>query len=347
MDHSKQIENSNDAEATGQDDYEEKPENILNESETGDEESLRESLRVQKSEWIKAELKKQRDAEDAVLEQLMQEQKVIDQLNRDINENMNRTRENRKFNQEFQEKLNSQIYEMNGITEDKLKGIREYKNAYYRGCAFSLFLLSLVVIIICGVLHGFESQICLFMIACTGAQAALLAQDKWKSRVTGMLCKLLYLLIFPMMMVIFVCFELKYPEYDLFLPYCAIGVVAVLIVGTAAFFLYDPYRQDRKKVKSANDYIADVEKIAKKEVKKNQKLREKEEKKNLKLQQKEEKSNQLTMEKQEAARLKDLERQRKIEEREQKKLERKEKRDSCFRGIKEKWEAWIENRKEK
>ena len=220
--------------------------------------NLKESLRIQKS-------------------QMIEEQRVIDGLNSDINENLDRTRESRKFNQEFQEKINTQIYEMNGITEDKLKGMREYKNAYYQGCAFSLFLLSVVMIGICGVLHGFESQICLFMIACTGVEGALLAQDKWRNKLVNILCKLLYLMVFPGMMVIFVCYELKYPEYDLFLPYFAMGIVVVLIIGTAAFFFYDPYKQDKKRVKNAKDYISEVEKIAKKQVKKNQKLRAKEE----------------------------------------------------------------------
>ena len=104
---------------------------------------------------------------------------------------------------------------------------------------------------ICGVLHGFESQICLFMIACTGVEGALLAQDKWRNKLVNILCKLLYLMGFPVMMVIFVCYELKYPEYDFFLPYFAMGIVVVLIIGTAAFFFYDPYKQDKKRVKNA------------------------------------------------------------------------------------------------
>ena len=252
---------------------------------------LGESLRVQKSEWIKEQIRRKREAEDLILEQMIQEQRVIDRMNQDINENLDRTKESRKFNQDFQEKLNSQIYEMNGITEDKLQGMHEYKNAYYRGCAFSLFLLSVVMIAICGILHGFDSQICLFMIACTGVEGALLAQAKGRRSFIGILSKLLYLLIFPVMMVIFVCFELQYPEYELFLPYCAMGAVVVLIVGTAAYFLYDPYRQDKKRLRSAKDYITEVEKIAKKEVRKNQKLRVKEEKKNQKLLLKEEKKN--------------------------------------------------------
>ena len=125
--------------------------------------NLKESLRIQKSQWIKEQIKRQREAEDAVLEQMIEEQRVIDGLNSDINENLDRTRESRKFNQEFQEKINTQIYEMNGITEDKLKGMREYKNAYYQGCAFSLFLLSVVMIGICGVLHGFVFSAALAM----------------------------------------------------------------------------------------------------------------------------------------------------------------------------------------
>ena len=269
--------------------------------------NLKESLRIQKSQWIKEQIKRQREAEDAVLEQMIEEQRVIDGLNSDINENLDRTRESRKFNQEFQEKINTQIYEMNGITEDKLKGMREYKNAYYQGCAFSLFLLSVVMIGICGVLHGFESQICLFMIACTGVEGALLAQDKWRNKLVNILCKLLYLMVFPVMMVIFVCYELKYPEYDLFLPYFAMGIVVVLIIGTAAFFFYDPYKQEKK----------------------NQKIQLR------------------TLEKEEAAREKEEKLQSKKAEKEARKQERREKRQAWLAGVKEKWHAWVEKIKEK
>lgn len=326
--------------------------------ETEEKANLKESLRIQKSQWIREQIKRQREAEDAVLEQMIEEQRVIDGLNSDINENLDRTRESRKFNQEFQEKINTQIYEMNGITEDKLKGMREYKNAYYQGCAFSLFLLSVVMIGICGVLHGFESQICLFMIACTGVEGALLAQDKWRNKLVNILCKLLYLMFFPVMMVIFVCYELKYPEYELFLPYFAMGIVVVLIIGTAAFFLYDPYKQDKKRVRSAKDYIADVEKIAKKQVKKNQKLRAKEEKKNQKLLQKEEaqnqkaaekeeKENQRALEKEEAEKVKQEKIQDKKAAKEARKSERREKRQAWFDGLKEKWNMWLQKVKEK
>lgn len=50
--------------------------------------NLKESLRIQKSQWIKEQIKRQREAEDAVLEQMIEEQRVIDGLNSDINENL-------------------------------------------------------------------------------------------------------------------------------------------------------------------------------------------------------------------------------------------------------------------
>ena len=301
--------------------------------------NLKESLRIQKSQWIKEQIKRQREAEDAVLEQMIEEQRVIDGLNSDINENLDRTRESRKFNQEFQEKINTQIYEMNGITEDKLKGMREYKNAYYQGCAFSLFLLSVVMIGICGVLHGFESQICLFMIACTGVEGTLLAQGRQQKPLIRFFCKLLYLLIFPVMMVAFVCFELKYPEYDLFLPYFALGIVGILMIGAAAFFLFDPYKEDKKRVKNAKDYIMDVEKIARKEVRKNQKQREKEERKNLKTAAKEERQKQ---KEEERAKTQETVRQKAEEE----KAEKEKKREEKKRKLAEKKKAWFEKIRE-
>lgn len=301
--------------------------------------NLHESLRIQKAEWVKEQIRRQREAEDAVLEQMMQEQRVIDRLHADINENLDRTKESRKFNRDFQEKINAQIYEMNGVSEDTLKGMREYKNAWYQGCAFSLFFLSIAMIVICGVLHGFEAQICLFMIACTGVEGTLLAQGRQQKPLIRFFCKLLYLLIFPVMMVAFVCFELKYPEYDLFLPYFALGIVGILMIGAAAFFLFDPYKEDKKRVKNAKDYIMDVEKIARKEVRKNQKQREKEERKNLKTAAKEERQKQ---KEEERAKTQETVRQKVEEE----KAEKEKKREEKKRKLAEKKKAWFEKIRE-
>ena len=249
--------------------------------------SVRESMRVQKTEYIRQQMRRRQESEDALMAQLLQEQRVIDGLQKKINENLEQTEESSRYNKEFKESMNAQIYALHGISEDKLEGMREYRNAYYQGSAFSLFLLSAALIILCGVLHGFQSEICVFMLAYTGIEGALLAQGTIRWKIVDWLCRLLYLLIFPAMMVMFVCYELNYPEYAVFLPYATIGGVVVLVFATISYFLYSPYRKVKKQVREAKNHIGDIEKIARREVRKNQKIREKEEKKADRRQQKE------------------------------------------------------------
>lgn len=242
----------------------------------------RENLRIRKAEWIQEQIVRQRDAEDALFAQIQQEQKVLDELKMSMDQNMETTRQARKYNREFQENMNAQVYAMYGITTDKLQGMREYRNAYYQGCAFALFFLSMVLVALCGFLHGFQSEICLFMIAFSGIEGALLTRENRRGRLLNLCCKILYLLMFPLMMVIFVCYELKYPEYELFLPIFSIFGIAVLLIGTLSYFLYNPYREDRRVVEEAKDTIRTIEKTARKEVRKSRKSREKAEKRELK-----------------------------------------------------------------
>lgn len=241
--------------------------------------SVKESMRVQKTEYIRQQMRKRQENEDALMVQLLEEQRVIDGLQKKINENLDQTKASSQYNKEFKESMNAQIYALHGISEDKLEGMREYKNAYYQGSAFSLFLLSAALIVLCGALHGFQSEICIFALAYTGIEGALLAQEHKRGKAAGFLCKLLYLLMFPTMMAMFVCYELGYPEYDIFMPYATIAGVGVLIFATISYFLYNPYQNMRKNVREAKNHIEDIEKTARKEVRKNEKIRIKEEKK--------------------------------------------------------------------
>lgn len=241
--------------------------------------SVKESLRVQKTEYIRQQMRKRQEQEDALMAQLLQEQRIIDGLQEKINENLEQTEESSKYNQEFRESMNAQIYALHGISEDKMEGMREYKHAYYQGCAFSLFLLSAALIILCGILHGFQSEICIFMLAYTGIEGALLTQEKKRIKPVDWLCKLLYLLMFPAMMVMFVCYELGFAEYQIFLPYASIAGICILIFASISYFLYNPYRSIKKKIRDAKGHIEDIEKIAKKQVRKNEKNRVKEESK--------------------------------------------------------------------
>lgn len=283
-------------------------------------EEKEQTLKIQKTEWIHKQIQKQREAEDALFEQIRQEQEILDGLSRSIEEKMEQTKEARKYNREFQERMDAQVYALHGITEDKLQGIREYKNAYFRGGAFSLFLLSVALVVLCGFLHGFQSQICLFMLAFTGMEGTLLAQLQGRGRILNIVCKALYLLLFPLMMVVFVCFELGYQEYHLILPWLALFGICILIVGTAAYFFYNPYRKERRYIGAAKDTIREIEKTARKEVRKNQKSRAKSEKKQQKLLEKEAARQRKLLEKEEK-------RQQKLSEKsgiQQKFLEKKE-----------------------
>lgn len=287
-------------------------ESMQNDAKMSGDEALKENLRVQKTAYIKQQLERQRAAEDARMERLQQEQEVIQSLRESIDESMWQTEEARKYNQEFQEHVNMQIYESKGITGDKLMGMREYENALYRGSAAVLFLLSLVLIVLCGVLHGFGSDVCLLMFAYTAMEGALLSQEKKQRPVLDFICRILYILTFPTMLVMFVCYELEYEAYGVFLPYAVILGVFVTVLGTISYFLYDPYIQDKKRLRNAQNQIREIERIAEKEVRKKHRIREKEERNAQKLLEREERENQLALEKAETAQNSGQERTAKI-----------------------------------
>ena len=102
------------------------------------------------------------------------------------------------------------------------------------------------------------------------------------------LTRILYLLLFPAMLIVFVCYELGFTEYALIVPALTIAGVVLLLLGAVSYFLYDPYRLDRKNHKKANRYIRDIEKAAIKEVELEEKALAKQAKKQEKLELKEE-----------------------------------------------------------
>lgn len=248
---------------------------------------LTESLRVRKIGYMKQQVERQRAAEDLLTEQIMEEQRILDETLGEIDDQIACTEKSRKYNREMQEELNARVYGMHGISGDKIQGMQESKSAYYRGCAFSLFFLSVVLTLLCGFLHGFSADVTLFMLCYTAIEGALLAKDEKRSRWLAFLCRVLYLLMFPAMMVLFVCYELGYPEYGQFLPFMTAGGIVIVILAVASVFLYDPYRKDKKRLRTARNYMSDIEKLARKEINKNRKIRDREEKKSRRLRKKE------------------------------------------------------------
>lgn len=234
-----------------------------------------ENIRIQRAKWIQEELERRYQGEQQILAQLMAEQEIIDGLNSAIDAGLERFEEGKKYNAELAQKLSGQVYAMHGLSADKLQGMQEYRNAYYKGISFGMFLLSVLLTALCGVLHGITAQITIFSAFVTGAEGALLTREADRGRVLDFICRTLYVFLFPMMLSAFSLFELHHPWYDMLLPYFIIATGVVLVLGTVSYFVYTPYREDKKHVGAAKNTLKDIEKMAAKSVRKNQKLRKK------------------------------------------------------------------------
>lgn len=261
-------------------------------------------LRAEKAEFIKKHLERLRAEEDAQLEHIMQEQEVIDDLRQYSDDSMWEIEESRKYNQEFQEHVNMQVYRVHGISKDKLIGMEEYKNALYRGGAVVIFILSLAVTMLSGIVHGFQSEICILMLAYTAVEGALLPKEIKRWQVLEIICRVCYILAFLVMIIMLVCFEIEYSVFTLLLPYVIIIGAIATIVGTVSYFFYDPYGQDKKRIKAARKQLKDIEKTAEKEVRKKHKTQEKEEKKEERRREREEKKEQKRLAREEKKKIK-------------------------------------------
>lgn len=244
--------------------------------------------RIGKVMRLEEEAKRQSEIEKLRSRRIRQEQEYIDQMSLSVENHLRATKEEQQYNEQFEERIRTEVYRMHGISEDKLQGMTEYRNAWYQGTAFAMFFLSLVLIAICGVLHGFGSEICIFMAFYTAIEGALLSNGRKQSLFFSVLTKGVYLLLFPVMLVTFTCYELGFEEYTLLVPVFTVAGVVVLMIGALSYFLYDPYRMDRRNRKKANRYIVEIEKAALKEVRLKERAFAKQEKKQAKFTRKEE-----------------------------------------------------------
>ena len=278
---------------------------------------------------LEEEAKRQSEIEKLRAKRIRQEQEYIDQMSLSVENHLRATKEEQQYNEQFEERIRTEVYRMHGISEDKLQGMTEYRNAWYQGTAFAMFFLSLVLIAICGVLHGFGSEICIFMAFYTAIEGALLSNGRKQSLFFTVLTKGVYLLLFPVMLVTFTCYELGFEEYALLVPVFTVAGVVVLMIGALSYFLYDPYRVDRRNRKKANRYIVEIEKAALKEVRLKEKAFAKQEKKQAKLTQKQEK-------RQEKLAQKEEDRTKKAAARDERRRQRKEE----WAARRARWRAW-------
>ena len=213
--------------------------------------------------------------------------------------------------------------------------MREYKYAYRRGYARAMFFFSLALCVFVGFLHGITSQICLMLMFFTGVQAAIFVHQKQCFFLWRLICDIFSAVVFPVMLVLFIGYELKYGFYDFLLPICLIVGLVLLALTTASYFLYDPYRSARRRVGDAKSMIRSIERSAKKQVKKSQKQQAKDELRQNRLQQKEqdkaeklrikeeqrqEKELKKAAQREEQQKLRDAKKQEALENREEKKL---------------------------
>lgn len=294
---------------------------------------MKESLQMQKASWIQDEITKRREREDELLQQIFMEQKMLQELDEDMDENMAHAREGRKYREDMKERVNDRVYEIHDLSADKREGMREYKYAYRRGYALAMFFFSLALCVFVGFLHGITSQICLMLMFFTGVQAAIFVHQKQCFFLWRLICDIFSAVVFPVMLVLFIGYELKYSFYDFLLPICLIVGLVLLALTTASYFLYDPYRSARRRVGEAKSMIRSIERSAKKQVKKSQKQQAKDELRQNRLQQKEQ-------DKAERLRIKEEQRQ----ERELKKAAQREEQQKLRDAKKQ--EA-LENREEK
>ena len=244
--------------------------------------------RIGKVMRLEEEVQRQSEIEKLRSRRIRQEQEYIDRISLSVENHLRNTKEEQRYNEQFEERIRTEVYRMHGISEDKLQGMTEYRNAWYQGTAFAMFFLSLMLIAICGILHGFGSEICIFMAFYTAIEGVLLSNGRKQSLFFTVLTKGVYLLLFPVMLVTFTCYELGFEEYALLVPVFAVAGVVVLMIGALSYFLYDPYRMDRRNRKKANRYIVEIEKAALKEVRLKERAFAKQEKKQAKFTRKEE-----------------------------------------------------------
>ena len=290
---------------------------------------------MQKASWIQDEITKRREREDELLQQIFMEQKMLQELDEDMDENMAHAREGRKYREDMKARVNDRVYEIHDLSADKREGMREYKYAYRRGYALAMFFFSLALCVFVGFLHGITSQICLMLMFFTGVQAAIFVHQKQCFFLWRLICDIFSAVVFPVMLVLFIGYELKYGFYDFLLPICLIIGLVLLALTTASYFLYDPYRSARRRVGDAKSMIRSIERSAKKQVKKSQKQQAKDELRQNRLQQKEqdkaeklrikeeqrqEKELKKAAQREEQQKLRDAKKQEALENREEKKL---------------------------
>lgn len=283
-----------------------------------------ESLRVQESEWVAEEIRRQREIEDEIRQRLLEEQRILDERKRSIDENLTRTGQVQRFNEEHKKQISTQVYGLYGVSEDKLDGRTNYKRGLFKGCAGMLLVLSIALTGVCGAMHSFDDNTTLLLAMLTVLQAALLPRYQKNSGLTDGVSQFLYMLMFPGMLTIFIANEVGYSNYDFVKEYVVIGAVVIAAFATISFFEIEPYKGLNKSIRAAKKDLKIISNDAEKNVRKNQKLRKKFEKKEAKRLRREEAKEIKLRSREEAKRIRAEHAQAKLDAKEAARIEKEE-----------------------
>ena len=101
--------------------------------------------RIGKVRKLEEEVRRQNELEQLRTKRIRKEQEYIEQMSKAVEDHLRNTREEQRYNEEFERLIRKDVYRMHGISEDKLQGMTEYRNAWYQGTAFGMFFLSLIL----------------------------------------------------------------------------------------------------------------------------------------------------------------------------------------------------------
>ncbi len=245
-----------------------------------------ESVQIQKAAWVAEQVKRQREQEDAERERLKEEQLILEEMKRNLDDDIQQSKELQRYNEACEADIKEQVYGLHGISNDKLFGMQAYKNAYFQGLSLGLFLLSVALTAFAGWYYGIASQMFMYLMMCTAVEGALLSQEGRRGKVLDGICKFLYLLVFPTMAAAFIMYEFKFTAFVMVLMISVLVLAVALVLGTMAYFFYNPYRSSKKFVRRAKSDLKELHQDSIQAVKKNEKKRKREEAKAEKAEQK-------------------------------------------------------------
>ncbi len=244
---------------------------------------------------LEEEAVRKRDLEQRRAERIRIQQDYLNGMLENVTESLAETDKEKQVNDALEQDVRRQVLSMHGISEDKYEGMQRRSAAVFQGSEFALFFMSVILIIISAfvsVTLGGPVEVTLFLCFMTAVEGTLLNHGA-RSKVIAWLLRMVYFLLFPMMLLVFVMDLLDLGFFPQVMTAFAVFGMTVLLLGVISYFFYNPYRADKRQLKKAGRYLKSMSKAAEKEVsrsvKEEEKEKQKEEKKQARIRKKEEK----------------------------------------------------------